>query len=605
MSEFEKTESSSLRAWPFVALGFGLAIGLGVQMVFEAEWSLAWEFGVVQALLIGGLAFVLCAAPERLRWPAIFSLGLAGLLLLASVTAILRFGTTAADYSNIVTESLTVGSVLFALLALTFFQTWQSVSRESARGDAVAVPSDPNAAYDRFFGHIWENVLLAGISFCFLGLFWILLFLFSELFDSVGISALKDLIEEPFFAWPASCGAIAVAVAFTRELDRILAALRSIVFGLFTVLTPVFLALSVVFVVALAFGGFERLSSLVSASTTLIVLACFGIVFVNAVIRDGGGAPAASLAQVSAMALLPCLALFCGFAVYAIGLRIEQHGLTPERIFVACTTGVLTAWSLAYLACLFGRRRWMVYCRYVNLAVAVFVAVLVASLQSPIADPYRLSAENQLRRLLDGTADPSRFDYGFLKFRLGSAGQTALQRLAEDSGEADPDIVARNLAALAKVTGPHGGQEFRDGARLQRMMEALADPDRVQRLPPTLEVPDDISASALAGSRYQLVRCGTAKLECLIFSFDLTDGPGPELLIASRESDRLVSIIVLEKLPAAAGWRSQTLSSTHNVDRLWASLLARDLEAVPTLHRDLRIGSDVIRFHKPNWSAGK
>ena len=596
MSSSEPTSatSSSIRGWPIVALGFGIAIGLAVQTVREASWSFAWEFSAIEALLIGGLAFVLAAAPARWRWSAVFSAGLAGLLILASVTMILRFGTLAAERENTLTLGLTIGNVLFSLLVLTFFQTWQSVGREGIDGDdgATGAPQD-SVTYQRFFGHIWENVLVTGVSLCFLGLFWLLLWLFAALFESVGISALKDLIEEPFFYWPATCAAVAVSVVFTLDLDRIVAALRSILFALFTVLVPVFLALSVAFLMALAFGGFARLSSLVSASTTLIILTCFGIVFVNAVIRDGGEPPA-KIAQVSALLLLPCLALFCGFAVYAIGLRIEQHGLTPERIFVASATAVLTLWSLAYLACLIGRGRWMDYCRRVNIAVALLVAALVASLQSPMADPYRLSAENQLRRLVEGRADPATFDYYFLKRHLGQAGQAALDRLAEDSGEADAETVSRRLAALARP-----GSQPED-----LMMEALADPERVRRLPPTLELPDDMTARIFASARLYLHRCGEGEIDCLFTTFDLTDGPGQEFLFVFKESSKLIRILVIQRSSSDSGRQSRALTVTQNVDRVWASLLDGDLEAVPTLYRDLRIGEDVIRFDEPLWTRG-
>lgn len=592
------SETTPPRGWALVMLGVGLAVGFLMYALEEARWLQAWDFGIGQGILMAGLAFALAGAQGRWQLTSVFALGLGAINALLIVTTMLRYGQADPYGRDILTLSLYVESLLFSLIALTFFQAWQSGRRTAAASNGET-EGWHGITYARLFGHFWESILVVLVSLCFLGLFWAVLTLFSLLFNEVGISALENLIEQPLFNWPASCGAFALSIFFTREHERIVAALRSIVFALFAILTPVFLVLSVSFLVVLVFGGLERMAGLVSASATLIVLAGFGILFVNAVIRDGAAEDKQpAVVRVSALLLLPCLLLFCGFAVYAIGLRIGQYGLTPERIFVAVATALLTLSSLAYLASLLARERWMVHCRRANTALLLVLAATTLVLQSPLGDPYRLSAESQYKRLVNGLTDPAEFEYGFLKFELGNAGQDVLARMAEDSGLADPAVVAERLTALALVDDEW---EWRSANRAenqtQQVQAILADPARVQRVPADLDVPDDIGPDWI---HYQAKQCGDA--DCILTSLDLTDQPGPEFLFATRTEDGTLTLHLLERTTAENGWNATWLAVNSDAEVFWSALQNGNLEAIAPAHRDLKIGDEILRL-RPTTSG--
>jgi len=74
------------------------------------------------------------------------------------------------------------------------------------------------------------------------------------------------------------------------------------------------------------------------------------------------------------------------------------------------------------------------------------VAVLLA-LVSPIASPWRLSVDDQVRRLAAGRVTPEAFDYRFLRFQSGRHGERALAKLAARHG--GPREM--KIAALAKA----------------------------------------------------------------------------------------------------------------------------------------------------------
>ncbi|WP_422365937.1 DUF4153 domain-containing protein [Pelagibius sp.] len=586
------TETNPPRGWALVILGVGLAVGFLMYGLEEARWLQAWDFGVGQGVLMAGLAFALAGARGRWQFSSVFALVLGAINALLIVTAMLRYGQPDPYGRDVLTLSMYIESLLFSLIALTFFQAWQS-GRKTAATPNGDTEGWHGITYARLFGHFWETILVVLVSLCFLGLFWSVLWLFALLFHEVGVEALEILIAEPLFEWPASCGAFALSIFFTRQHERIIAALRSIVFALFAILTPVFLVLAVSFVVVLISGGLARMEGLVSASATLIVLAGFGILFVNAVVRDGASEDEQpTVVRVSALLLLPCLLLFCGFAAYAIGLRIGQYGLTPERIFVAVATALLTLASLAYLASLLARESWMVYCRRINIALILVLAAATVALMSPLADPYRLSAESQYKRLASGGADPAKFEYGFLKFELGNAGQDVLARMAEDSGIADPAVVAERLAALALVDDEW---EWRSANRAenqtQQVQAILADRQRVQRVPADLDVPADIGPDWI---HYQAKQCGDAG--CILTSLDLTDQPGPEFLFATRTDDGTLTLHLLERKSAENGWNATWLAVNSEAGAFWSALQNGDLQAITPAHRDLKIGDEVLRL---------
>ncbi|CAN0602408.1 unnamed protein product, partial [Ectocarpus sp. 12 AP-2014] len=73
-------------------------------------------------------------------------------------------------------------AIIFTYILLPFFQTWLD-------------DGDFSFSYEGLFIHSWNNGLLALVGAGFMGLFWLILFLFSLLFESVGIDALKTLTD--------------------------------------------------------------------------------------------------------------------------------------------------------------------------------------------------------------------------------------------------------------------------------------------------------------------------------------------------------------------------------------------------------------------------
>lgn len=575
------------RNWSVVLSIVGAAGGLGAHLFIEHNDSIAWQLGPSLGLLAGCLAFCLTIAPRR--WPVgtLAAPGLGLLLAALTTTAVLRFGPDAEGYYGFDHFGLVVEAVIVAAIVVPFLQTWQGQGR-------LHFP------YHRLFAHAWNNGLVIGLSAAFTGIFWLILWLFALLFRYVGFGQLERLIEEPGFAWPATTAAMALGIFAGRDYQRVVVAVRRVVFSLFALLTPLYLVLSFAFLVALSFGGFTKLSTVLSASGTLITLIIIGVILFNSLLRDGSaGSEVGRLLGACARLMPLALTGLCGYAAYAIYLRIDQYGLTPERVWIAVAVAVLSLHALAYLASLAWSSGWMTKSRQANIGIAGAVVLIALTLQTPWGDPYRLSAESQYRRLVGGHADAATFDYGFLRFQLGTAGTEALERIAADSGTAPREIVERRLATLRTTTDYwRWKMTMRDDDIGTRQL-ALHDPAVVRRVPADLDLPEDLNVEDrdTHDSPIQPLNCRREPAHsCLITATDLTDSPGPEFLYASVDLRGNLRLYLLEK--SAGRWRSIYLQTFRNGQPIFQTLLEGGGMGVPANHRDLQIGEVVIHLRR-------
>lgn len=570
------------KLWAGLFLIVGIVCGLFTHLTIEHIDDIALSFSLSQGLLLGTLLFLLGVRPGRSAAASVFAIAAVLCLVPLATTSIYRFGIEPSENTGLL-FLLAGQAIIFTYIVLPFFQTWLD-------------DGDLSFSYEHLFVHSWNNGLLALVGLTFMWLFWLILFLFALLFETVGIDAMTKLISEPLFEVPAKTGATALGIFIARDHSRIVAALRAILFSLLSVLNPVFLVLAVGFLIALSVGGFEKLSSVISASATLLSLITIGVVLSNAVFRDGNETLAANkLLRMATIALLPTLLCFSGFAFYAIQLRISDYGLTPERVWIAVGTGILSVYAIAYTLSLVFRDRWMSVCRRANVFIALAVAAIALVMQTPFADPFVLSARSQHDRLISGTADAETFDYGFLKFELGAPGREALTRLRDDSGKAERDAVIAKLDLLATTnTAWDWRQQTRDSAS-ENQTAVLSNPDLVELVPAELILPESLKSASIPNLNAVFKRCGQSDgLDCIVSTVDVSDSPGEEVVFATRETNGRQSIYVLEQ--RGAEWHSVSLAYGLTEPGLWNDLKAQKLSTVPSRFQDLKVGDQIIRF---------
>ncbi len=306
---------------------------------------------------------------------------------------------------------------------------------------AIAVPLFQTARdqggwrfpYAEVHGHAWTNVVLWCACWLFVGVVFALAWLLSALFELIGLHFLRDLLQHNWFNALLFGGGFGAALGLLRERDTVVRLLQRVVTAVLAVLAPVLGVGLLIFLVSLPFTGLHALWE-ATKSTTPILLSCVigALILANAVIGNGEDEEATNpVLRFGAMALAAAALPLAVIAGIATGLRINQYGLTPDRLWAVVFVALASAYGLAYfVALLRGRIGWAAYTRPANLRLAFVVAALGLFLATPILSFNALSTADQLARLESGKITPEKFDWAALAFDFGDPGKAALKRLA-------------------------------------------------------------------------------------------------------------------------------------------------------------------------------
>ena len=281
--------------------------------------------------------------------------------------------------------------------------------------------------------HAWTNIILWGAACAFVAATVLLAFLLSELFGLIGLDFLRNLLREGWFVPALACAAFGGAVGLLRDRDVVTAILQRVGRTILSVLAPVLAAGLVFFVLALPFTGLDALWEQTRATTPIVLACMFGaLILTNAVAGNSAEEEARTpVLRWSAMALAATMLPLAAVAALSTGLRIAQHGFTPDRLWAAVFVAVAAAVALGYAwALLRGRFAWPAPLRETNVRIAAGTCLLALFLALPVVSFGALSARDQVARLESGRVSPDKFDWRALRFDFGPEGRKALRRLA-------------------------------------------------------------------------------------------------------------------------------------------------------------------------------
>ncbi|MFN3523446.1 MAG: DUF4153 domain-containing protein [Phenylobacterium sp.] len=311
------------------------------------------------------------------------------------------------------------------------------------------------ASYRRYFDLGWTDAVRLALSAAFVAALWILLMLAKSLFDMIGLEVVGRAIRNAWFAYPATAVAFAMAVHLTDIRASLVRGVRTVALALLSWLLPLMALIVGGFLAALPFTGLEPLWNTRSAAGVLLAAAAALIILINAAYQDGPREDLPALLKWAGRIGAALIAPLVGVAAYALGLRVSQYGLTPERIFGGACVLVGAVFAVGYFAAAFSKGAWLKRVEASNVVTAHMAAVILLALMSPLADPRRLSVEDQVRRLNTGRVTPQEFDYAFLKFRAGRWGEAALKDLAARREGPNAAVIAAHAAQALKQENPY------------------------------------------------------------------------------------------------------------------------------------------------------
>lgn len=409
--------------------------------------------------------------------------------------------------------------------------------------------------YPKLFQLAWRNALLGASVVAITGLFWAVLFAGAMLMKSLGLRFVLDLIEEPVFAFPVTGVVVGAVFAQGHARAELLANLRHYWLALNAWLLPLLLGFGVMWMVALPFTGLDVLFGTRSAAFILLWFAALAVHFINCAWQDGRHEltyPRWLAACIRyAWITLPVVTAVAGWALW---LRIEQYGLTEERIWAVVVWLLAAGYALGYAVSLLPalQRRvapdsqtgaWMGSVASTNILMAIITLLCLGLLASPVADPRRLAVNDQVARLVSGRIAPADFDYAYLRWRADRWGTLALQQLARAGSDArSADIAGRARQSLAQ-TSRWGGPESKPGQAVLTRDEARQRIRQLLAAGSTDVIPDSLVDTLRESNGKGDSNCLHPQYVCAIWMQDFNDDGQQEALVivgyATAEKGRL------------------------------------------------------------------
>jgi Domain of unknown function (DUF4153) len=427
------SEAPSAQVWTGVArCALGLIQGLALYGLSESRGDIAPEWLAALYLVALFVPLIVIGGLDALRPITLAAWTAAATVLLA--------GLGWYDVSRLVdSEHQSFSPSVFLAAAALVFVTHHLI----AGGDEARKWIAP---YARYFDLGWRHGAQLALAGMFTGAFWLVLMLGAALFDLIAVHALRDLIQKAWFSLPATTTMFAAAIHVTASQSSLVRGFRALGLMLLSWLAPVMTALAGAFLLMLPFTGLQPLWD-TRAATAIMLGACVAlVVLINATYQDGAEAQKPGwlrqwAVRIASVLLTP-LALLAAYALY---LRIDQYGLTPDRIYAMAVLAIGASYAASYMAGAFSKH-WMRPLEAGNIAAALVTIAVCVAIFSPLADPARLSVDDQMRRFAAGKVSAAQLDVAFLRFEAGRYGRAALERL-RDGGDAA--LAKRATEALA------------------------------------------------------------------------------------------------------------------------------------------------------------
>jgi len=457
-------EDWPLRSWGLALLGALVALAIYyIAKDGRHDWTEdSNRLALATFLSVAGIGFAFVIERGRVIGSAVFAI-IAGLV----VASVLYWS---GDFSSWEPWRL-VSALLTVAIAAPLFQGWRDGGQQKWH-----IP------YVETHNRAWTNVSLWFAAWAFVGIVFLLALLLSALFNLIGIDALEELLKKSWFSMMLAGGSFGGAVGLLRDRERIVLMLQRVIMTVLSVLAPVLAAGLLIFLIALPFTGLDALWETTKATTPILLSCIIGaLILANAVIGDKVEDEAKLRAmRWSAMALAVTLLPLAIIAAISTGLRVNQYGFTPERIWAVIFTAIACAYGLAYLVSLLRGReaRWTSLVRPANMRLALFLCALAFLLSTPLLSFGAISARDQVARLESGKVTVDEFDFAALRFDFGPAGMKALKALEKEGGTPEiREAAAKMLKSDTRYAAYE--QERKDEVR-----------DNIVTLPKNAKLPD-------------------------------------------------------------------------------------------------------------------
>ncbi|WP_395304849.1 DUF4153 domain-containing protein [Enterobacter sp. ECC-019] len=439
----------------------------------------------------------------------------------------------------------------FHLLLMTFLMLpWLQRCLETGSTDSF---------YSEFFDRNWNNVLTLLLIFVSNGLFWLLLFLWAELFELIGIQFFDRLFFHSDWFISVAIGVVSASVAVLARMQvRLIRALQNLLTLIATGLLPLMAALALLFIGALPVVGFDAISARISAAGLLTALALLQL-FLVTIVWHPQRQTLPYYALINGMVRLavtfvPAYPVLAGWALW---LRISQYGWSPERLYGALITMVALVWAVGFcVSVVFFRRAAQKLQAYIIPVTGLLALTLLILVHTPVLDPWRISVESHMSRYHDGRINADQVSLYMLS-NTGRKGREALLTLQND-----PQFIS-NPKRQRELNGLISGNREGAGKMTAEMLEKQI------QLAPGMARPDKGLWQAMFSNQYRFESCESAQGNCLLMSLDLNGDGKPEAVLYQFTDRTIVAYTQTDTGWRIAGdaWKMPEALSKEELDR--------------------------------------
>jgi hypothetical protein len=450
-------------ARPWIMALVGAVGGLIVHLLTDRSGGYTtpfpvWKQAATTFTAIAVVSFLLTVELRRWTWSIMFAVGWGVVLAL--------IGWFTAQYNQYPTifEFPFWSGILAVLIAAPLFQTIRDEG-------AWRFP------YARLHRHAWTDAVIGAASLAFTGVTFLLAWLIASLFDVIGIDAIKELLQEEWFAWMLAGLAFGGAIGILRERDALVATLQKLAMVILSVLAPVLAVALAAFLLSLPFTGLKGLwESDIPATPMLLLSGAGAILLANAVIGDGRDDRSANIwLRRAALLLVVCVLPLAILAELSMGERINQYGWTPERIWGAIAVGIALAYgAAAWWAVFKGRQEFDDRLRPLQTSLAIGLCGLALFLALPIVDFGAISARSQLARLESGKVKAEEFDWTAMAFDFGKAGRKHLADIERSGPAGQRTLASAALKSENRYSLSEETESVAQQARLDQYLRLLS-----------------------------------------------------------------------------------------------------------------------------------
>lgn len=524
-----------------------------------------WLMCVVPATVV--MTTTLSLAMTSFRKPFLWlSLGMIGAAV-AGMGGWLKWSVAGLDNWDTRNAVLLFG---FHLLLMTLLLLpWLQRRLETAPTDAF---------YRDFNDKNWHNALTFLLVFVSNGLFWLVLFLWTELFKLIGISFFDRLFFNSDWFISVAIGVVSASAAVLARMQvRLILALQNLLTLIATGLLPLMAALALLFIGILPFVGLEAVSARISAAGLLTTLALLLLLLVTVVWHPQRQklpyfSPLRGMIHL-AVIIAPAYPVLAGWALW---LRIAQYGWSPERLYGVLITIVALVWTVGFcLSVLFYHRDPQRLQAHITPTTGLLALIFLVLVHTPVLDPWRISVESHMARYQDGRINADQVSLYMLS-NTGRKGREAMQMLQND-----PQFNS-NPKRQREINGLLSGNAGEAGKMTAAMLEKQI------QLAPGMARPDKALWQAMLSNQYRFESCDSAQSNCLLMPLDLNSDGKPEAVLFQFTDRTIVAYTQTNTGWRIAGdaWKMPEALTREELDR---ALRQRKVKSVVKPWADIEI----------------